>query len=137
MAYFVAYYSVSNCRQKSEWFGIISMSLVKWTLFGTFILAATFFLLLMAYYPQSIDTVNLEEFRERTKHFGQHIFPRNFQPLQTSPIGFNRSLEELIGSNENNLFFIETNDNKSEFHPRALCAFESAAVHNPSLKVEF
>ena len=103
MAYFVAYYSVSNCRQKSEWFGIISMSLVKWTLFGTFILAATFFLLLMAYYPQSINTVNLEE---------------------------------LIGSNEHNLFFIETNDNISAIHPRLLCAFESAAAHNPSLKVE-
>ena len=79
------------------------MSLVKWRLFGTFILAATFFLLLRAYYQQSIKTVNLEE---------------------------------LIGSNENNLFFIETKDNISELHPRALCAFESAAVHNPLLKVE-
>ena len=79
------------------------MSLVKWRHLGAFVLAATFFLLLMAYYPQSINTVNLEE---------------------------------LIGSNEHNLFFIETNDNISALHPRLLCAFESAAAHNPSLKVE-
>ena len=32
---------------------------------------------------------------------------------------------------EDNIFFIEADDNLTEFHPRLLCAFESAALHNP------
>ena len=40
-------------------------------------------------------------------------------------------LENVIGDNENNIFFIESNNNLTKFHPRLLCAFESAAIHNP------
>lgn len=40
-------------------------------------------------------------------------------------------LENVIGDNENNIFFIESNNNLTKFHPRLLCAFESAALHNP------
>ena len=88
------------------------MSLVQSRHFGAFILAATFLLLLTAYY-QIHDTTDYE-----------------LQSIKTV------NLEELIGSNENNLFFIETNDNISALHPRLLCAFESAAAQNPSLKVQ-
>ena len=45
-------------------------------------------------------------------------------------------LEKLIGSNENNIFFIETNDDITKLHPRLLCAFESAAAYNPTMKVQ-
>ena len=45
-------------------------------------------------------------------------------------------LEKLIGNDENNIFFIETNDNITKLHPRLLCAFESAAAHNPTMKVQ-
>ena len=44
-------------------------------------------------------------------------------------------LEKLIGSDENNIFFIETNNDITKLHPRLLCAFESAAAHNPTMKV--
>lgn len=84
------------------------MSLLQSRHFGAFILAATFLLLLMGYY--------------QTAGYKQ-------QSIKTV------NLEELIGSNENNLFFIETNDNISAVHPRLLCAFESAAEHNPTFKV--
>ena len=40
-------------------------------------------------------------------------------------------LENVIGDNENNIFFIESNNNLTKFHPRLLCAFESAAIQNP------
>ena len=89
------------------------MSLVQSRHFWAFILAATFLLLLMAYYQIQHDTTDYE-----------------LQSIKTV------NLEELIGSNENNLFFIETNDNISALHPRLLCAFESAAAQNPSLKVQ-
>ena len=42
------------------------------------------------------------------------------------------NLEEKIGNSQDNIFFIESNDNLTEFHPRLLCAFESAAIHNPN-----
>ena len=45
------------------------------------------------------------------------------------------NLEEKIGNSQYNIFFIESNDNLTEFHPRLLCAFESAAIHNPDKKV--
>ena len=45
-------------------------------------------------------------------------------------------LEILIGNSENNIFFIETNDDITKLHPRLLCAFESAAKHNPTMKVQ-
>ena len=89
------------------------MSLVQSRHFGAFILAATFLLLLMAYYQMQHDTSGYKQRSIKTVN-----------------------LEELIGSNENNLFFIETNDNISAVHPRLLCAFESAAEHNPTLKVQ-
>ena len=44
-------------------------------------------------------------------------------------------LEKLIGSDQSNIFFIETNDAITKLHPRLLCAFESAAAHNPTMKV--
>ena len=44
-------------------------------------------------------------------------------------------LEDEIGTQENNIFFIETNNKKTEFHPKLLCAFESAAMHNSKRKV--
>ena len=44
-------------------------------------------------------------------------------------------LEEKIGNSQDNIFFIESNVNLTEFHPRLLCAFESAAIHNPDKKV--
>ena len=44
-------------------------------------------------------------------------------------------LEKVIGNNENNIFFIESNVNITELHPRLLCAFESAAMHNPDKRV--
>ena len=44
-------------------------------------------------------------------------------------------LEKVIGSKENNIFFIESNDKIAQLHPRLLCAFESAAMHNPDKKV--
>ena len=91
----------------------LGMSLLQSRHFGAFILAATFLLLLMGYYQIQHDTTGYKQ-----------------QSIKTV------NLDELIGSNENNLFFIETNDNISALHPRLLCAFESAAAHNPSLKVE-
>ena len=44
------------------------------------------------------------------------------------------NLEVKIGNSQDNIFFIESNDNLTEFHPRLLCAFESAAIHNPDKK---
>ena len=41
------------------------------------------------------------------------------------------NIGKRIGMGEDNIFFIEADDNLSEFHPRLLCAFESAALHNP------
>lgn len=43
-------------------------------------------------------------------------------------------LENIVLS-EDNIFFIETNNRLAEFHARVLCAFESAAIHNPLKKV--
>ena len=45
------------------------------------------------------------------------------------------NLEEKIGNGQDNIFFIESNDDLTLFHPRLLCAFESAAMHNPNKKV--
>ena len=45
-------------------------------------------------------------------------------------------LENIVLS-EDNIFFIETNNRLAEFHARVLCAFESAAIHNPLKKVWF
>ena len=45
------------------------------------------------------------------------------------------NLEEMIGEKENNIFFIESNNNIATFHPRLLCTFESAALHNPNMNV--
>ena len=45
-------------------------------------------------------------------------------------------LEKVIGNDENNIFFIETNDDITKLHPRLLCAFESAAAYNPTMKVQ-
>ena len=42
------------------------------------------------------------------------------------------NIEKMIGGGQNNIFFIEDNDALIEFHPRILCAFESAALHNPN-----
>ena len=42
------------------------------------------------------------------------------------------NLEEKIGNSQDNIFFIESNDSLTEFHPSLLCAFESAAIHNPN-----
>ena len=44
-------------------------------------------------------------------------------------------LEKVIGSDENNIFFIESSVKITELHPRLLCAFESAAMHNPDKRV--
>ena len=45
------------------------------------------------------------------------------------------NLEEKIGNGQDNIFFIESNDDLTLFHPRLLCAFESAAMHNQNKKV--
>ena len=46
-------------------------------------------------------------------------------------------LDELIGAADDNgnIFFVESNNAINEFHPRLLCAFESAAMHNPNKRV--
>ena len=48
-------------------------------------------------------------------------------------------LDELIGEADDNandnIFFVESDDAIEEFHPRLLCAFESAAMHNPNKRV--
>ena len=46
-------------------------------------------------------------------------------------------LDELIGGADegDNIFFIESNDAITGFQPRLLCAFESAAMHNPNKRV--
>ena len=44
-------------------------------------------------------------------------------------------LEALIGTDEDNIFFVESNNAPAKFHPRLLCAFESAAMHNPNKRV--
>lgn len=45
-------------------------------------------------------------------------------------------LQKVIKSEESNIFFIETNNDIDALHPRLLCAFESAAMHNPRMKVQ-
>ena len=45
-------------------------------------------------------------------------------------------LQKVIRSEESNIFFIETNNDIVALHPRLLCAFESAAMHNPRMKVQ-
>ena len=47
------------------------------------------------------------------------------------------NIAEMIGIGQNNIFFIEADDSLTEFHPRLLCAFESAALHNPDQLVIF
>ena len=44
-------------------------------------------------------------------------------------------LEQKIGNRQDSIFFIESNDNLTEFRPRLLCAFESAAMQNPDKMV--
>jgi hypothetical protein len=44
-------------------------------------------------------------------------------------------LDVKIGEHEDNIFFVETNSKITQFHPRLLCAFESAAMHNPDKRV--
>ena len=44
-------------------------------------------------------------------------------------------LEKVIHREGRNIFFIESNNDVTSFHPRLLCAFESAALHNPTMKV--
>ncbi len=46
-------------------------------------------------------------------------------------------LDAIAAGSSENLFFIETNDTLREFHPRLVCAFESAARQNPTQKVSF
>ena len=41
------------------------------------------------------------------------------------------NIAEMIGMGQKNIFFIEAEESLTEFHPRLLCAFESAALHNP------
>ena len=43
--------------------------------------------------------------------------------------------KRIITDDSNNIFFIESNNALVKFHPRLLCAFESAANHNPNKKV--
>ena len=46
------------------------------------------------------------------------------------------NMEKIILSDgRNNIFFIESNNTLVKFHPRLLCAFESAAIHNSNKKV--
>ena len=66
------------------------------------------------------------------------LFQETYQPITqaktyTSFIASN--FDDVIGSQENNIFFIETNNKLTEFHPKLLCAFESAALHNFERKV--
>ena len=44
-------------------------------------------------------------------------------------------LEQRIGNRQDSIFFIESNDKLTEFRPRLLCAFESAAMQNPDKMV--
>lgn len=89
--------------------------------FGAFIIAASFMLLLMANFcgesGRSMNFNYIENLKVKTKC------------IETL------DLERAIGSKENNIFFIETNEDIAAFHPRLLCAFESAAVHNPDMRV--
>lgn len=52
------------------------------------------------------------------------------------PLPVTSNLDHEISSEENSILFIETNTNLTEFHPKLLCAFESAAMHNIDRKVE-
>ena len=52
------------------------------------------------------------------------------------PLPVASNLDHEIGYEENSILFIETNTNLTEFHPKLLCAFESAAMHNIDRKVE-
>ena len=45
------------------------------------------------------------------------------------------NLEQRIGNRQDSIFFIESNDKLTEFRPRLLCAFESAAMQNPDKMV--
>ncbi len=45
------------------------------------------------------------------------------------------SLDSLFAGDREVIFFLETADTKTEFHPKYLCAFEAAAVKNPDKKV--
>ena len=43
------------------------------------------------------------------------------------------NIEKRISADDSdNIFFIESNNDLVKFHPRLLCAFESAAIHNPN-----
>ena len=66
--------------------------------------------------------------------------------LQVMTMGIETvELEKVIQSEGRNIFFIEilkvkiilieTNNDITAFHPRLLCAFESAAMHNPTMRV--
>ena len=43
--------------------------------------------------------------------------------------------ETLIKVDSNNIFFVESNEDLTEFSGRTLCAFEAAAIHNPNSQV--
>jgi len=61
-----------------------------------------------------------------------HIRVESVPPNTKIQSNYRVNLEEKIGNSQDNIFFIESNDNLTEFHPRLLCAFESAAIHNPN-----
>ena len=85
--------------------------------FGLLVCGAVFVLIL--------QSVKVPQARERPK---PKTVIKNTQPVASN-------LDDEIGSEENNIFFIETNNNLTEFHPKLLCAFESAALHNLDRKV--
>ncbi len=60
----------------------------------------------------------------------EHLVPEDTD----IPVEF-LDLNDAIGRSQHNIFFLETDKEVTHFHPRLLCAFESAAMHNPELRV--
>ena len=76
----------------------------------------------------------LIEFNQRSTIFLHSVSPRPGIEDDTHPKFFETpsgSREDISAGGENNIFFLESNFDLEQFHPRLLCAFESAAVHNP------
>ena len=70
--------------------------------------------------------------------FGANLFYKTVNLRRASSDWFLDSLAELdahIGADSSNIFFVETDAERTEFEARHLRAFESAAAKNPDKKV--
>ena len=85
-------------------------------------------------HKEIVDLENVIGKHENDKFFIDQTDNNKMLDMKTNQIEL-VDLENIIGKNENNIFFIESNSKLSKFHPRILCAFESAAIHNPYERV--